>query len=346
MEKKGLTYKDAGVDVVAGNEIVKQIKSAVESTYRSGVMTELGGFGGGYLLNAAKYEHPVLVASTDGVGTKLKLAFLMDKHDSVGIDLVAMCVNDILAQGAEPLFFLDYIATSKLNPKQVITLVEGIAQGCKQANCALIGGETAEMPGFYAPKEYDMAGFAVGVVEQQRMLPNGNIRAGHVLIGISSSGIHSNGFSLVRNIAFELSGLSVDSWVPELNSTLGVALLTPTRIYVNDVLPLLKVFAIDGIAHITGGGLTGNVPRILPEGLMAEIELSSWPQPFIFKWLQDKGQIGTSEMLRTFNMGIGMVLCVAPQDADQVMHALNNEEKQAYRIGYVTDGDGGVGYHD
>ena len=341
-KKQGLSYKDAGVDVDAGNQAVEEIKGIVKRTFRPEVLTELGGFGGAFAFDAAKYQEPVLVSGTDGVGTKLKVAFMADQHDTVGIDLVAMCVNDILAQGAEPLFFLDYIATGKLLPYQVKDLVSGIADGCIQAGCALIGGETAEMPGFYQAGEYDTAGFVVGVVDRQQMLPKTTIAPGHAIIGVTSSGVHSNGFSLVRKVMFEVAGLKIDSYVEALGKTVSEELLTPTRIYIKDVLPIIRKGYIDGISHITGGGFTENIPRMLPAGMGCEINLGSWPVRPIFNYLQEKGQIAESEMLRTFNMGIGLALAVHQNHVENVLKALNAEYEQAYVIGRVIEGQGTV----
>ncbi len=343
-DNNNLSYKDAGVDVDAGNETVSRIKDVVQQTFRPEVLTELGGFGGAFALNTAKYKSPVLVSGTDGVGTKLKLAFALNIHDTVGIDLVAMCVNDILAQGAEPLFFLDYIATGKLLPEQVTDLVTGIAAGCLQAGCALIGGETAEMPGFYASGEYDMAGFVVGIVDKEAMLPKTNISKEHVLIGLASSGIHSNGLSLARKIAFEILGLKPDSYIAELGRTIGEELLEPTRIYVKDILPLAQAGLVDGIAHITGGGLTENIPRMLPQGLQANIAKGYWPVLPVFQYLQNKGRVAEHEMYRTFNMGLGMVLAVAKDSVAEVLDQLNRQQKQAYVIGRVEIGNEGVVY--
>jgi len=290
MMKKKLTYKDAGVDINAGNQAVNEIKDIVKSTHRPEVLSGLGGFGGLFELDLEYIKNPVLVAGTDGVGTKLKVAFLANEHKSVGIDLVAMCVNDILAQGAEPLFFLDYIASSNIEPERIKDIVFGIGQGCKQAGCAILGGETAELPGFYQKKEYDLAGFSVGVVDKNKMLPK-EIEKGDVLVGIESSGLHSNGYSLVRKIVFDVLGLSVDNYVDELGVTIKEALLTPTKIYIKEVLPLIKSDLIQGVVHITGGGFYENIPRILENGLSAIIKKDSWPIPKIFNWLQKEGNV-------------------------------------------------------
>jgi len=329
------TYKEAGVDIAAGNSFVQMIKPLVKSTFRPEVMTELGGFGGLFSLNASKYKNPVLVSGTDGVGTKLKLAFLADCHDSVGIDLVAMCVNDIVVQGAEPLFFLDYLATGRLDPEKAAQVVAGIAEGCRQAGCALIGGETAEMPGFYSDGEYDIAGFTVGVVEKDQIIDGSSITVGNKLIGIGSSGLHSNGYSLARRIIFDLMGLTVTSLLPGSPKTVAEELLTPTRIYVRSVLNLLKDFKVNGIAHITGGGLLENVPRILPKGSAAHFKLESWQMPAIFPLLQKGGNVEQDEMYRTFNMGIGMVLAVDKGDVDDILSRLQGLGEQAWLIGEV-----------
>jgi len=329
------TYKEAGVDIEAGNQFVQKIKPLVKATFRPEVMTEIGGFGGLFSLNTAKYKNPVLVSGTDGVGTKLKLAFLADKHDTVGIDLVAMCVNDIIVQGAEPLFFLDYLATGHLDPDKAAQIVAGIAEGCKQAGCALIGGETAEMPGFYSDGEYDMAGFTVGVVEKDQIIDGSSITVGNKLIGIASSGLHSNGYSLARRIIFDRMGLGIHDQLPGMGATVAETLLTPTKIYVRAMLNLLKDFRINGIAHITGGGLTDNVPRILPKLCKASFKLDSWQRPPVFSLLQEAGKVDQYEMYRTFNMGIGMVLSVAEQDVDDILARLQGLGETAWLVGEV-----------
>lgn len=335
MTKARATYKEAGVDIEAGNSFVQKIKPLVKSTFRPEVMTEIGGFGGLFSLNTTKYKNPVLVSGTDGVGTKLKLAFLADRHDTVGIDLVAMCVNDIVVQGAEPLFFLDYLATGKLDPDSAAQIVAGIAEGCRQSGCALIGGETAEMPGFYSDGEYDIAGFTVGVVEKDQIIDGSSITVGNKLIGIGSSGLHSNGYSLARRIIFDRMGLSIDSRLPGSDLSVADELLTPTRIYVRSVMNLLKDFKINGIAHITGGGLLENVPRVLPKGCSAAFKLGSWSMPSIFTILQEAGNVEQSEMYRTFNMGVGMVLAVAKTDVDDILSRLNGLGEQAWLIGEI-----------
>lgn len=334
--KKSSTYKDAGVDIDAGNRFVQMIKPLVKATTRPEVLTDIGGFGGLFSLNADKYKKPTLVASTDGVGTKLKLAFMTDKHDTVGIDLVAMCVNDIIVQGAEPLFFLDYLATGKLSPEKATEIVKGISDGCVQAGCALIGGETAEMPGMYGDGEYDLAGFTVGVVDNDRIIDGSTITVGDKVIGIASTGLHSNGFSLARKVFFERMGLTVDSLLPELKQPLGLELLTPTRIYVKTILNLLRDFQIKGMAHITGGGLTENLPRVLPRQCQAVIEKASWPKPVIFELLREGGEIEEAEMYRTFNYGIGMALVVPAKEADDVMVRLSGLKEQAFLIGEIA----------
>lgn len=333
---KTISYKDAGVDIDAGNTFVKMIKPLVKATSRPEVIADIGGFGGLFSLNASKYKNPVLVSGTDGVGTKLKLAFLADRHDTIGIDLVAMCVNDIVVQGAEPLFFLDYLATAKLDPEKATQIVKGISDGCVQAGCALIGGETAEMPGFYAKDDYDLAGFAVGVVERDRIIDGSTITMGNKLIGIASSGLHSNGYSLARKIILDVMGLSINDLLPGLDRTVADELLTPTRIYVKSILNLLRDYTINGIAHITGGGLLENVPRVLPHGCKAVIERTSWQEPSIFAILRHGGNVQETEMLRTFNCGIGMVMAVPEEDAEDILIRLSGLNEQAYVIGEVV----------
>lgn len=341
MKNPKSTYKDAGVDIDAGNRFVQMIKPLVKSTSRPEVLTDIGGFGGLFSLQAGKYRRPVLVSSTDGVGTKLKLAFLMNRHDTVGIDLVAMCVNDIVVQGAEPLFFLDYLATGKLTPEQAVEVIKGIAEGCQQAGCALIGGETAEMPGFYGQGEYDLAGFTVGVVDYEKIIDGSTATVGDQVIGIASSGLHSNGYSLARRVLFEQMGLSVESTLPELDRPLGEVLLTPTRIYVKSILNLLRDFQIKGMAHITGGGLPENLPRVLPRHCRAIIEKASWPKAPIFELLRRGGNIDEPEMYRTFNNGIGMVLVVPAAETDDIMVRLSGLKEQAFLIGEIAKcGDG------
>jgi len=336
--KNGLTYAQAGVDIDAGNLMVEKIKPLVRSTRRPGADGEIGGFGGLFDLKAAGFNDPVLVAANDGVGTKLKIAIDADRHDTVGIDLVAMCVNDLVVQGAEPLFFLDYYATGKLSPDQGVDIVSGIAEGCRQAGAALIGGETAEMPGMYRDGDYDLAGFAVGAAERDRLLPRGDISEGDIILGLASSGVHSNGFSLVRRIV-EVSGLGWQSDAPFASGkTLGEALLTPTRIYVKPLLAAIK--ASDGIkalAHITGGGFPDNIPRVLPEGLAAEINLDAISVPAVFSWLAKTGGVAPEEMLRTFNCGIGMIAVVTPDKADEVIAALEAEGEKVVTLGRMIE---------
>lgn len=336
MTENKITYRDAGVDIEAGNTFVQMIKPLVKATSRPEVIADIGGFGGLFSLNSAKYKNPVLVSGTDGVGTKLKLAFMAERHDTVGIDLVAMCVNDIVVQGAEPLFFLDYLATSKLDPARGAEIIKGISAGCVQAGCALIGGETAEMPGFYTNGEYDVAGFAVGVVERENIIDGSSITVGNKLIGIGSSGLHSNGYSLARKVIFDILKLGIDSALPGLDKTVADELLTPTRIYVKSILNLLRDFPVKGMAHITGGGLLENVPRVLPHGCKAVINTASWQWPDIFSFLQDAGKIAVDEMYRTFNCGIGMVLAVPENETDEMLIRLSGLNEQAYVIGEVA----------
>ena len=328
----GLSYLDAGVDIDAGNELVERIKPAVRSTNRSGVVTGLGGFGGLFELDTERYKAPLLVSGTDGVGTKLLLARQLERHDTIGIDLVAMCVNDILTCGAEPLFFLDYYATGKLKIDNAQAVIEGIAEGCRQAGCALIGGETAEMPGMYGQDEYDLAGFTVGVVDRPQLIDGSQIKSGHVVLGLESSGPHSNGYSLIRKV-LEQSG--DDPSMPLGGGTLGEALLAPTRIYVNSLLKLIAQHPVDGLAHITGGGISENIIRIIPSGLGIEIDLSSWHTPEVFRWLQRRGNIDEQEMLRTFNCGIGMVILIAEKSAEAICRVLTAADEPVYRLGRV-----------
>jgi phosphoribosylformylglycinamidine cyclo-ligase len=337
-----ITYKDAGVDIDAGDLFVRKIKPFVKSTFRPEVMTHIGGFGGLFALK--KYKDPVLVSGTDGVGTKLKIAFLTNKHDSVGIDLVAMCVNDIIVQGAEPLFFLDYFATGKLKPQEHSQVVKGIAAGCKQSGCALIGGETAEMPSFYSEDEYDLAGFAVGVVEKKKIIDGSKIRPGDLLIGLASSGLHSNGYSLVRKVLLEAPGYTMNDILPELGRPLGAVLLTPTKIYAKTVLAMMKEFDIRGMAHITGGGITENTPRMLPKGTAALIRKGTWNIHPIFDLIRKKAGVDDEEMYRDFNMGIGMVLAVPVKQAEAVMKKAKKLGEKAYLIGEIVKGKQVVKY--
>lgn len=338
----GVSYKDAGVDIEAGNKAVKRMKNVVQSTFTDGVLSDIGGFGGMFAPGLDGLKEPVLVSGTDGVGTKLKVAFLMNQHQTIGIDLVAMCVNDILAQGARPLFFLDYLATGKLNPEKAEKIVEGIAEGCKQSSCALIGGETAELPDFYQKGEYDLAGFAVGLVDKSKIITGKNICSGDKIIGLASNGIHSNGYSLVRKIFFDIAGYNVGDKIKGLDKTLGEELLTPTRIYVRTVLELIKKYNIKGISHITGGGFLENIPRILPESKKAVIDKDNWPTHKIFDVLQTLGNVKEREMYRTFNMGIGMVLVVSKNQADQVIKTADESGEKAYLIGEIRSGNKGI----
>ncbi|WP_346354841.1 phosphoribosylformylglycinamidine cyclo-ligase [Azotosporobacter soli] len=332
-----LTYRDAGVDIDAGNRSVEMIKKHVKSTYRKEVLGDLGGFGGLFALDWAKYRQPVLVSGTDGVGTKLCIAFMAKRHDTIGQDAVAMCVNDILVQGAEPLFFLDYLAVGKLQPEQVADIVGGIAAACKESGCALIGGETAEMAGFYKKGEYDIGGFAVGIVERERLITGAAICPGDVLLGLPSSGLHSNGYSLVRKVCFEHKHIGMDEVVPKLGKTLGEELLTPTRLYPKICLPLIEAFEIKGMVHVTGGGFYDNIPRVLPEGCGVEVDITTWPRQPIFDLLQEWGNIAWDEMYRTFNMGIGMMLVAKADEAQRIKAALAAQDEECYLIGRVTD---------
>ena len=335
---KKMTYRDAGVDIDAGNESVSLIKDSVRATYRPEVLGDLGGFGGLFALRAQDYREPVLVSGTDGVGTKLRLAFLLNRHDTIGQDAVAMCVNDILVQGAEPLFFLDYLAVGKLEPTQVADVVSGVARACKESGCALIGGETAEMAGFYPMGEYDIAGFAVGVVERERLITSARVNAGDVLLGLPSSGVHSNGYSLVRKIVFEHKGFHGDEYMEELGRTIGEELLTPTRLYPQVCLPLIRDFDLHGMVHITGGGFYENIPRALPEGMGAEVNAAAWEMPAVFRLLQEWGNVDWAEMYRTFNMGIGMVLIASEEEAARIEARLDAQHEAVFRIGRVTEG--------
>lgn len=331
-------YKQAGVDIAAGNEAVERMKKHVQRTFRPEVLTGLGGFGALFGLDKSKYEEPVLVSGTDGVGTKLKLAFAMDKHDTIGIDAVAMCVNDIIVQGAEPLFFLDYLASGRIVPEKIEAVVQGISEGCVQSGCALIGGETAEMPGMYADGEYDIAGFVVGIVDKAKIIDGSGIRPGDVVLGMASSGVHSNGFSLVRKLLLEQKGYSLEQTVGELGAPLGEVLLEPTKIYVKPVQALLDQVEIKGMAHITGGGFIENIPRMLPEGADVRIDYGSWPIPPIFNLMQKDGEISHQDMFTTFNMGIGMVLVLAPEAAEKAITLSGQSGEPLYRIGEVIEG--------
>lgn len=331
------TYKKSGVDVDAGNRFIEIIKPLVESTYNSNSITKLGSFSGAYALNKDDYESPVLVASTDGVGTKLKVAFSTGILDTVGIDLVAMCVNDIVTSGAKPLFFLDYFATSRLNPEESADVIKGIAAGCRESGCVLLGGETAEMPGFYSSGEFDLAGFAVGIVDKDEIIDGKDVLPGDALIGISSSGLHSNGYSLARKVIFELGGFSTDDIPEGLTRTVGEEMLEPTRIYVDSILALRQNFNIKSVSHITGGGLVDNIPRSIPAGCAVTIDTGSWEMQPIFILIRETGDIDMQEMYRTFNCGIGMVVIVDNKDADRVVEFLNNRSQPSYRIGRVTE---------
>ncbi len=332
-----LSYRDAGVDIDAGSALVERIKPLAAATFRPGVITDLGGFGALFELPVDRYRRPVLVSGTDGVGTKLKLALELDRHDTLGIDLVAMCVNDILVAGAEPLFFLDYYATGRLDLEVATSVVAGIARGCELAGCALCGGETAEMPGMYEKGDYDLAGFCVGIVEKDQLLTPERVRPGDALIALASSGPHANGYSLIRKI---IATSGADLAQPMGDSTLGELLLTPTRIYAESLLTLLKETPVHGLAHITGGGLRENLPRVLPQGTRARIDLASWHRPAVFDWLQSHGAVTTSEMLRTFNCGVGMVVCVPAADARRTCDLLTRTGEQAWPIGRIETAEG------
>ena len=340
--KTGLTYRDAGVDIDAGNKAVELMKESVKRTYTAGVVGDLGGFGGLYSLAGHSMEEPMLVSGTDGVGTKLRLAIMMDKHDTIGQDCVAMSVNDILVQGATPLFFLDYVAVGKLDPVQVADIVGGVANACEESGCALLGGETAEMAGFYGEGDYDVAGFAVGIVDRPKLITGEHIKSGDVILGLPSSGVHSNGFSLVRKIVFDHKGFSIDQDIPEFGKTLGEELLTPTRLYPKAVLPLIKENYIKGMVHITGGGFYENIPRVLPNGVTAEVDCDTWPRLPVFTKLQEWGNVDWHEMYRTFNMGIGMILIVDADDVDTVKANLESRNEAVYEIGRIVAGEGPV----
>jgi phosphoribosylformylglycinamidine cyclo-ligase len=332
---KKISYKDAGVDIKKGDSFVQAIKPMVESTFRPDVVTGLGGFAGCVSLSLERYKKPILVSSTDGVGTKLKIAFMMDRHDTIGIDLVAMCVNDIVLTGARPLFLLDYLATSQLDPARGKAVVEGIVKGCLEAECSLIGGETAEMPGFYKKGEYDLAGFAVGIVENAELIDGTRVTVGDKVIGIASSGLHSNGFSLVRKVLLDHHKMNLKKQVEEIGEILGEELLRPTRIYVKTVLNLVRDFSMGGIAHITGGGITENIPRVIPKGCRANIHRGTWDVPLIFPFLKERGKISEEEMFRTFNNGIGMILIVKPKDLEDILRRLRSLGEKAFAIGEI-----------
>jgi phosphoribosylformylglycinamidine cyclo-ligase len=331
-------YRQAGVNIDAGNEAVERMKKHVKKTFRPEVLTGLGGFGALFKPDLTKMEEPVFVSGTDGVGTKLKIAFAMNKHDTIGIDAVAMCVNDVIVQGAEPLFFLDYLACGKIIPEKIEAIVKGIADGCVQAGCSLIGGETAEMPGMYQDEEYDIAGFTVGMVDQKHVIDGSKVQEGQALIGLASSGVHSNGFSLVRKVLLDDSKLALGDYVDELGAELGKVLLEPTKIYVKSVLATIKKFSVYGLVHVTGGGFYDNIPRVLPNGLQAEIKEGSWKIPKVFSFIQQSGKISDYDMFRTFNMGIGMILVVDAADTREVIDHLQTLGEEAYVIGTVQNG--------
>jgi len=337
-----LTYKDAGVDKQAGYKQISLIKNLIKNTHTKDVVSDLGGFSGLFGLDIKDYKNPVLASGTDGVGTKLKIAFMMDKHDTIGEDCVAMCVNDILCQGAKPLFFLDYISTGKLIPEKMASIVKGVSQGCTKAGAALIGGETAEMPGLYEEDEYDLAGFCVGIVDKENIINGMEIKEGDIVIGLPSNGLHSNGYSLIRKIVFEKENFKINSFIDELETTIGEELLKPTRIYKEPVLDLIEKINIKGIAHITGGGLYENIPRILPKGLTAHMDISKIDTPVIFDLLQKWGDISIDEMYSTFNMGIGMVIVISKDELIKVENLLNELNEKYYILGEIKKGDEGV----
>ena len=335
-----MDYKSAGVDIDAGNEAVRRIRALARSTFTPGVLSEIGSFGGLFQLEPGRFREPVLVASADGVGTKLKVAFLAGKHNTVGVDLVNHCVNDILMQGAEPLFFLDYLSTGRLSPEVAESIVGGMASACRDNGCALLGGETAEMPGFYGDGEYDLAGFIVGVVDRNRLINGRTIAIGDVLVGVPSSGLHTNGYSLARRIAFDQLGLTVDRHIPELGRTLGEAFLEPHRSYLPLIRPLLDGGRIKGMAHITGGGITDNLPRILPHGTAAVVDAASWQVPPLFRWLRHSGRVPIDDMMRTFNMGIGLIIVAAREKAEQLIDELAARGgRDARVIGEIVPGE-------
>jgi phosphoribosylformylglycinamidine cyclo-ligase len=338
--KKPLDYRGAGVDIDAADRLLRRIRPAVRATFRPEVLGDLGSFGGLFAIPPGKYKEPVLVSGTDGVGTKLQIAFITGRHDTVGIDLVAMCVNDIVSQGAEPLFFLDYFATGKLEEETAARVIEGIAEGCRRAGCALLGGETAEMPGSYADGEYDLAGFAVGIVERAEIIDGRNVAKGDIILGIASSGLHANGYSLARQVILERSRLSLDATPPGLGASLGELLLTPTRIYAKTLLALAARVPVKGLAHVTGGGITENIPRSMKEGTQALIRTDSWPRPPIFDLIQQEGEIASKEMFRTFNCGIGMVAILSPEHASRAREILESAGEKVWPIGEVVEGEG------
>ena len=343
-KRQAITYKKAGVNIDEGDRFVDLIGPLVKKTFRPEVMTDIGLFGALFSLDIRKYRKPVLVSGTDGVGTKLKVAFMADRHDTVGIDLVAMCVNDILTSGAEPLFFLDYFATARLKPEKAAEVIKGIAAGCCAAGCALVGGETAEMPGFYGRGEYDLSGFAVGVVDRDRIIEGSRIRHGDAVIGLASSGVHSNGYSLVRKVFFDFRKMSVRKYIPEFRSTLGEELLKPTRIYVKAYDAVKGAVKVKGMAHITGGGISGNLPRVLPRGIGVILEEKTWPVPAVFRVIQELGNVPDNDMERTFNMGIGFVMVVGKAEADKTIDLLKRAGYKAYQIGNIGKNIEGVQY--
>jgi phosphoribosylformylglycinamidine cyclo-ligase len=341
---KKLTYKKAGVDIDEGERFVNLISPMVRTTFRPEVLTDIGSFGALFKIDLKKYKNPVLVSGTDGVGTKLKIAFMLDRHDTVGIDLVAMCVNDVLTSGAEPLFFLDYFATGKLRPEKAAEVIKGIVRGCREAGCSLIGGETAEMPGFYSGNEYDLSGFAVGIVDRRKIIDGSSIKAGDSIIGIASNGLHSNGYSLVRNVFFGRRRMRTDTRIPEIGTTLGKELLKPTKIYVKAFNALKDRIAVKGMAHITGGGIPGNLVRILPKGIYADIKQGSWPVPGIFAMIKKAGNVPPDDMVKTFNMGIGYVIVVAGNKSAEALSLLHKSGYDAYIIGNAGKGGKCVRY--
>jgi phosphoribosylformylglycinamidine cyclo-ligase len=344
MTKKQITYKKAGVNIDEGDRFVDLIGPLVKKTFRPEVMTDLGLFGALFRLDIRKYRRPVLVSGTDGVGTKLKVAFLADRHDTIGIDLVAMCVNDILTSGAEPLFFLDYFATGRLKPEKAAHVIRGIASGCREAGCALVGGETAEMPGFYENGEYDLSGFAVGVVDKDKIVDGSRIRKGDAIIGLSSSGVHSNGYSLVRKIFFDYKKMHVSKYIPEFKSTLGEELLKPTKIFVKAYDAVKGIVKVKGMAHITGGGIPGNLPRVFPRGMGAILEEKAWPVPAVFRVIQQLGNVPEDDMKRTFNMGIGFAMVVDKGETDKTLTLLKKAGYKSYPIGSMRKDIEGVQY--
>jgi len=337
VKKRKDRYSEAGVDIDAGKKFVEIIKPIVSKTFKSNILSDIGGYAGLYSLRLGNIKKPILVSSTDGVGTKLKIAFMLDKHDTIGIDLVAMCVNDILVQGANPLFFLDYLSMGKLNHDTAVEIIRGISRGCKEAKCALIGGETAEMPGFYAEGEYDLAGFVIGLVDADQIIDGSEIAIGHQLIGVGSTGLHSNGYSLVRRIFFDVLKMSVNDYVDEFGRTVGEELLEPTRIYAKTINTLIKNFHIYAISHITGGGITENLPRILPANCQAVISRSSWTPQSIFHFIEKAGNLTEEEMMRTFNNGIGLIIIVAEKDVQEIMQQIQVMGERAYQIGWIEE---------